>query len=241
MIDLNTHAPRIEAASRLLVLPNTRFSLDEIRLDLLPNEVIHHIGDAVVGEQSLLGLLSIGTRGYMPISEGRALYVERQTAMTLGKPFDDSKVWPGALSAGLASGVMTPPQSFRSLYQFLRTFLVLYRLIRRPDQNEETARYASHELALILCLRAFRGVPHLDQPGVCYSKNVVYLRDLRLIEQAVATDATLLQRLAVGRIALEHLAAIEELAITPPLQLLWKLAHDLDLDSYILSFEERVI
>lgn len=239
MIDLNAHAPRVEAASRLLVLPNTRFSLDEIRLDLLPNEVIHHIGDAVVGEQSLLGLLSIGTRGYMPISEGRALYVERQTAAALGKPFDDSKVWLGALSAGLASGVMTSPQSFRSLYQFLRTFLVLYRLIRRPDQNEETARHASHELALMLCLRAFRGVPDLDQPGVCYSKDVVYLRGLRLIEQAVATDATLLQRLAVGRIALEHLPAIEESGIAPPLQPLWNLAHDPDLDSYILSFEER--
>ena len=96
-IDLNAHTPRVEVASRLFVLPDTRFSLEEIKFDLLPNEVIHHIGDAIAGEQSLLGILSIGTRGYMPISEGRALYHEMQTAAALGKPFDDSKVWLGTL------------------------------------------------------------------------------------------------------------------------------------------------
>ncbi|MEO8974048.1 MAG: tyrosine/phenylalanine carboxypeptidase domain-containing protein [Ktedonobacteraceae bacterium] len=239
VIDLNSHTPRVEVASRLFVLPNTRFSLEEIKFDLLPNEVIHHIGDAIAGEQSPLGILSIGTRGYMPISEGRALYHEMQTVAALGKPFDDSKVWLGTLSAGLASGIISTPQSFRQLYLFLKAFLVLYRLIRRPDQDEATAHTVAHELAIALCLRTFRGVPELERPGVCYSKDVVYLRGLRMIEQAIAQDVSISERLAVGRIAIEHLPAIEELGITPPLQPLWNLAHDPDLDSYILAFEQE--
>jgi hypothetical protein len=122
------------------------------------------------------------------------------------------------------------------LYVFLRAFLVLYRLIRRPDQDEETAQKTAHDLALTLCLRAFRGVPELEKPGVCYSKDVVYLRGLLLIQRAVAEDVTILDRLAVGRIALEHLPAIEQLGIVPPLQPLRKLAQDSNLDTYILSF-----
>ena len=239
LVDLNASAPRVEAASRLLILPNYRFSLEEIKLDLLPNEVIHHIGDAVAGERSPLGILSIGTAGYMSISEGRALYHEIQTSAVLRKPFDDSKVWLGALSAGLAGGVISRPQSFRSLYIFLRAFLVLYRLIRRPDQDEATAQSSAHELALTLCLRAFRGVPNLQEPGVCYSKDVVYLRGLLQIQRAVAEDETILDRLSVGRIALEHLPLIERLGITAPLQPLRRLTQDTNLDAYILSFVER--
>ena len=85
----------------------------------------------------------------------------------------------------------------------------------------------------------FRGVLELERAGVCYSKDVVYLRGLREMEQAVAQDVTIPERLAVGRIALDQLPALEELGITPPLQPLWKLAHDPGLDSYILSFEQK--
>ena len=243
LIDLNANATRVEAASRLLILPNYRFSLEEIKLDLLQNEVIHHIGDAIAGERSPLGILSIGTAGYMPISEGRALYHEMQTTAALGQVFDDSKAWLGTLSAGLATGVVSPPQSFRLLYVFLRAFLVLYRLIRRPDQDEETAQKTAHDLALTLCLRAFRGVPELEKPGVCYSKDVVYLRGLLLIQRTVAEDVTILDRLAVGRIALEHLPAIEQLGIVPPLQPLRKLAQDSifsGMESWVLTPGEKL-
>src|SRR5260370_41679974 len=154
----------------------------------------------------------------MPISEGRALCHEMQTTAALGQVFDDSKVWLGTLSAGLATGVVSPPQSFRLLYVFLRAFLVLYRLIRRPDQDEETAQKTAHDLALTLCLRAFRGVPELEKPGVCYSKDVVYRRGLLLIQRAVAEDVTILDRLAVGRIALGPRPAIDRLGTVPPLQ-----------------------
>src|SRR5258708_20591041 len=155
LIDVNANGTRVEAASRLLILPNYRFSLEEIKLDLLQNEVIHHIGDAIAGERSPLGILSIGTAGYMPISEGRALYHEMQTTAALGQVFDDSKVWLGTLSSGLATAFVSPPPSVRYLYVFLAAFLVLYRLIPRPDQDEETAQKPAHALALTLFLRAF--------------------------------------------------------------------------------------
>ncbi|HYU75005.1 MAG TPA: hypothetical protein VEL31_20245, partial [Ktedonobacteraceae bacterium] len=43
----------------------------------------------------------------------------------------------------------------------------------------------------------------------------------------------------VGRIALEHLPDMQELGLVAPPQPLLKLAYHLDLDSYILSFEEN--
>ena len=87
-------------------------------------------------------------------------------------------------------------------------------------------------------MRTYRGVPDLEQPGTCLCQDVVYLRGLRIIQRAVAEDETVLDRLGVGKIALELLPDIEELGIVAPPQPLRKLASDPDLDRYILSFEQ---
>jgi len=58
-----------------------------------------------------------------------------------------------------------------------------------------------------------------------------------MIERAVAQDETILDRLAVGVIALDDLPDLQELGIAAPSQPLRKLVYDPDLDSYILSFE----
>ncbi len=58
-----------------------------------------------------------------------------------------------------------------------------------------------------------------------------------LIQHEVARDETMLERLSIGRTALEYLPALEHLGIKPALQPLRKLAKDADLDAYILSFE----
>jgi hypothetical protein len=58
-----------------------------------------------------------------------------------------------------------------------------------------------------------------------------------MIERAVAQDTTVLDRLAVGVVALEDLHDLQELGITSTPQPLRKLAYDPDLDSYILSFD----
>lgn len=237
ILDKNAPGPRVEAASRLFILPDQAVSLNEVK-SYLQHEVISHIADAVAGEQSSLGLLAIGTKGYMPTSEGLALYHEMQAAAARGVAFDDSKVWLGTLSTGLASGIATPPQSFLSLYSFLKAFLVLYRRLRRSDEDEETTQKRAHDLALSLCLRTYRGVPELQKPGLCFTKDAVYLRGLLQIQRAVAQDATILDRLAVGRVALEYLPAVERLGIPSSFQPLRKLAQDANLDAYILSFEE---
>ena len=92
------------------------------------------------------------------------------------------------------------------------------------------------------CLRTYRGVTDLQRPGVCFTKDVVYLRGLLKIERAVADDETVLDRLAVGKAALELLPDLQELGIVAPQQFssLRKLVYDRGLDDYILSFEKEV-
>ena len=59
-----------------------------------------------------------------------------------------------------------------------------------------------------------------------------------MIERAVEQDETVLDRLAVGVVALEQLPDLQELGIPPSPQPLGRLAYDPDLDSYILSFSD---
>jgi hypothetical protein len=63
------------------------------------------------------------------------------------------------------------------------------------------------------------------------------LRGVLLIQHEVARDETIIDRLSIGRTALEYLPALECLGIKPALQPLRKLAKGADLDAYILSFE----
>jgi len=60
-----------------------------------------------------------------------------------------------------------------------------------------------------------------------------------LIDQEVVRDETVLDRLAVGKVALELLPELEKLGITTSSQLFRTLAVDPDLDAYILSFEDE--
>jgi hypothetical protein len=74
--------------------------------------------------------------------------------------------------------------------------------------------------------------------GICFLQDAVYLRGLRLIEQAVTEDETVLDRLSVGVCALEHLPDLQELGILSAPQPLRMLAYSPDLNDYILSFEQ---
>ena len=62
------------------------------------------------------------------------------------------------------------------------------------DQDLETAKKQAHKRAISRCLRTYRGVPDLERTGICYTKDVVYQRGMRLIEQAVAQDETVLEK-----------------------------------------------
>jgi Domain of unknown function (DUF1704)/AAA domain/Tetratricopeptide repeat len=229
---------RVESGLRQLIIADTPMSVERVRHYFI-HELGGHIARSIAGERSRLGLLAIGTKNYSPTEEGLALYHERQIAVRQGQILSDWGTLLGTLSTGLASGIMTPPQTFLALFNFLESFFLLRRLLHRQDKDAPTARKYARKVALANCLRTYRGVPNLEQSGVCLTKDVVYLRGLWMIERAVAQDETVLDRLAVGKVALEYLPDLQELGIVVASQPLTKLINNPDLDAYILSFEEQ--
>ena len=174
----------------------------------------------------------------MPTEEGLALYHERHTAGLYGRESYDWGTWIGTLATGLASGVFTPPQTFLSLFIFLESFFLLRRLLEHWDDDVQAAPEKARRSALLRCLRTYRGVPDLEKAGVCYTKDVVYLRGLLQVESAAAKDETVLDRLTMGVVAMELLPDLQELGMVAPPQPLRKLASAPDLESYIFSFDE---
>jgi tetratricopeptide (TPR) repeat protein len=236
VIDPNATGARIEQGLHIMFLPDQQFTLEKIK-HLLVHELAGHTARIMAGEHSLLGLLGIHTKNYMPTEEGLALYHERQEELRHGRRFDDAGIRLITLGIGLASGVMTPPQSFRSVVTFLELLASLRMLLKRPHTERQKVQTQTRSYALSLGLRIYRGVPDLECLGVCFLQDAMYLRGIRLIEQAVTEDETVLDRLAVGVCALEQLPDLQELGIVAPPQALRKLATASDLDAYILSFD----
>jgi tetratricopeptide (TPR) repeat protein len=228
---------RVEAGLRRIILADGPLPIERVRYYLI-HELGSHVARSIAGEHSPLGLLGIGTKNYSLTEEGLALYNEHQVATQYGQTFSDWGTWLGTLSTGLASGVVTPPQTFLSLFTFLELLFLLRRLRQQQDNDEKIAQEKARKTALANCLRTYRGVPNLEKEGVCLTKDVVYLRGLQMIEQAVTNDKTVLDRLAVGKVALEYLPDLQELGIVSPPQSLMRLALAPDLDSYIISFEQ---
>jgi len=183
--------------------------------------------------------LGIHTKNSLETEEGMAVYYDRQTAILDGQVYNDTAIWSATLATGLASGVISSPQTFLSLFSFFESFYLLHQLLQRLNADVQKAQEAARRHALVMCLRIYRGVPKLERTGVCYTKDAHYLRGLRKIEQAVAQDETVLDRLAVGVVALDRLPDLQELGIIVSSQPLRKLANDPNLDAYILSFEEQ--
>jgi tetratricopeptide (TPR) repeat protein len=236
-LDPNSNGARIDSALRTLFLQSSPMSLETIR-DYFAHEILGHVQRSLAGECSQLGLLGINTKGYAPTEEGLAQYYERILTEKRGEAFNDSGTWFGALAIGLASGVMTPPQTFSGLYAFFQPFILLRRLLWHYDEDRHIAEQRAHKRALTRSIMTFRGVPDLSYVGICYTRDVVYLRGRLKIEQAVRQDEAVLDRLAVGKVALDLLPYLQELGITTPIRPIRKYASDQDLDSYIRSFED---
>jgi hypothetical protein len=235
VIDPKATGPRIEAALRMFFLQDGKISVERIKHYVF-HELAGHVARAFAGEHSLLGLLGINTKGYASTEEGIALYQERQAVLPK-QTFDDFALWLGTLAVGFARGVMTPPQTFLSLYSLFKSLLLLYHMLLKPDRDREKALALAQKNAITRCLRVFRGVPDLEKAGVCLSSDIVYLRGLWKIERAVAKDTGVLDRLAVGKIALELLPEIQELELIATSHPFRSIVHGSDLDAFILSFE----
>jgi hypothetical protein len=237
VIDSNATGARVSPGIRQIILPEQQFTLAQVR-HILSHELAGHAARFMAGEHSLLGLLGIHTRNYLPTEEGLALYHERQEELRHGRSFNDEGLRWMAFAAGLASGVMTPPQTFLSLFTFFEALTFLHGRLNYPEVKKQKAQAYARTYALSLCLRIYRGVPNLNCAGVCFLQDALYLPGLRMIEQAVAEDETVLDRLAVGACVLEDLPDLQELGIVVPPQPYRKLASASDLDAYILGFEE---
>lgn len=242
VIDPNATGARLEQGLHVLFLPDQPLALEKIK-HLLAHELAGHAARSMAGERSLLGLLGIHTQNYMPTEEGLALYYERQEQRQQGHLSNDEGIEWSAFGVGLASGIITPPQTFRSLFTFFELLALLHGLLKWPNAERQNIqaqmRAYARTYAHSICLRIFRGVPDLERAGVCFLQDAMYLRGLRLIEQAASQDKTVLDRLAVGVCALEDLPDLQELGIVAPPQAFRKLATAKDLNSYILSFEEE--
>ncbi|MGB8346684.1 MAG: hypothetical protein WCD86_17485 [Ktedonobacteraceae bacterium] len=228
--------PRVEPALRQVILPDDPRAIDIVKTDLA-HELAGHLARSFAGEHSPLGLLGIGTRDYPVTEEGLALYYERQMQQVFGYPRDDSGLICSMLALGLASGVVTPAQTFFSVYAFIERLVFLYRRLLRPWNAVENDQRRAHAYALYRALRTFRGVPDLEQAGVCYLQDAMYLRGLLLMERLAAEDETILDRLMIGKVAYERLSMVESLHLVSSPQPLRDLAFDPALDDYILSFE----
>lgn len=237
VLDPQGSMERVEGGARTLFLPDKRYPLAEIR-HLFVHELAGHVGRRVAGERSPLGLLGLQMKDYGPTHEGAAFYHERQVLALRGESLNETGMCLGMLAVGLAAGVITPPQTFRRLCLFLEQLTLLIFTVNNPKAEHSNARReAARRYALDTCLRKYRGVPDLEHAGVCYPQDVIHLRGLRLVEQAVAADASVLDRLSVGVCTLEHLPDLQELGILSAPQPLLHLAYAADLDEYIYSFE----
>lgn len=238
-VELDPHGgmARVERGARCLFLPDKRFSLTEVQR-LFVHELASHVGYCVVGDRSPLGLLGLQMKDSGPVKEGVALYHERQVLALHGEVLNDAGMRIGMLGVGLAAGVITPPQTFSRLCAFFEQLsLFIYALNNPQAERSNAQRQAARRFALDVCLRKYRGVPDLEQAGVCYPQDVIHLRGLRLVEQAVAADASVLDRLSVGACPLQYLPDLQEMGILCAPQPLLHLAYATDLDEYICSFE----
>lgn len=238
LIDANTTGPYVESFMKHIVLPARDMSLKEVR-EMLSHEIECHVFRAVAGEQSRLALLETGTGFYRATEEGLAEYLDRKMKEARGEAAQEFTTGSlqGVLATGLASGVVSSPVTFSQLHRFFEQFLVLQWTVLGLSKTVENARRSAVKSARTRCLRTFRGVPDLTREGITYSHDVLYYRGIQMMLAAAEHNPQVLTHLMVGKVGLQQLEDLAELGITdPPSQPRW-LAHDPDLDRYILSFE----
>lgn len=237
LLDYAALTTRLEPGMRAYVLAGVPYPTHKV-VELIAHEWLGHLSPRILGEQSPLGLLGIGTGGSLPIEEGVGLYYEWELAKSRHRRYDESRIWLGPLATGLATGVLVPPQDFFAFYTFFEQFLLLYRLIWRADEDLPVAQEKARVLARNRWLRVDRGVPFNAPVGVCYTKDAHYAGFFR-VHQAVEQDPSVLDWLASGVLALEQIGDLQALGMSPAVRSPRALLDRPDLEAYILSFEQE--
>ena len=229
---------RVSLSRRQLTLPeDTWMSVSKIR-ELLGHEIETHAFRASAGEKSSLALLSIGLQGFLDTEEGLAISYAQEVAQqsSASKP---NKTWIGTLATGLASGVICEPFTFTRLLMFLESVNVLRSLLAGRGLTVAEIREDARKNAQSRCLRTWRGVTHLVHPGICSTKDTVYLRGFLAVSQALMEEDAMFERLMVGSVGLNHLDDLTEVGIVKPAVVHRRLATDPELESYIMRFADE--
>lgn len=179
---VQTARARLNASRRELLL-RLEAHFDARALTKLTAHELHvHAARAVNGRHQPIPLLARGLEGYLPLEEGLAGEFERRAGVAAPEKTSARSVW----------GIHIALE-----HDFVQTFEHL-----RPY-------YASDAAAFRGVVRLKRGVGDTAHPGA-YSKDSAYLRG-RLQIQAYLQQGGSLERLFVGKVALEHLPLLEEL------------------------------
>jgi tetratricopeptide (TPR) repeat protein/transcriptional regulator with XRE-family HTH domain len=219
-----------------LILPGEEqlISLAKIR-ELLAHEIETHAFRSNAGEKSPLAILSAGLQGFLETEEGLAIYYTQEVEQR-GSHHKPNKSWIGTLATGLASGLLCEPYTFRKLLLFLEEVNTLRSLLSENKQTADEIRKDALRSAENRCLRTWRGVAHLSQPGICSTKDSVYLRGYLSVIKALDEGKIAFEQMMVGAVGIHHLGDLAELGITKPNILHRRLATDPDLEKYILQF-----
>lgn len=237
VLDPTATSERVDLNNCRLILTDKPMSSAKIRA-LLAHEIETHAFRSASGAKSSLALLSSGLQGYLATEEGLAMFYAQEAIRRSTGVEEKPKIWIGTLACGLVSGIACSPLSFRELLLFTESVSLLIDLLDGKEftarLQEKARRYAENR-----CLRTFRGVTHLEHPGICSNKDTLYLRGFLKVCQELEGNPEVFERLMVGSVGLHHITDLAELGIRRPNVVHKHLATDPNLDSYIMQFANQ--
>lgn len=181
----------VDHERRLVLIPARRVLSRRRLRELVMHEVVTHVLRRHNGETSRLHLLGIGLDRYLQGEEGIALL--RQQLL-----YSSPRISPQAierylgiaLAVGLVDGVQ---RDFRGIYEIMKQY---YFLLGSPINGSRDD--FAHSKAWNLAVRLFRGASP-SQPGMCYTKDVVYLDGLMHLWGALEHDVELQRFFDAGK------------------------------------------
>lgn len=218
----------------LLALPDRLFPTEKFR-QLLAEEFETHFQRSLSGRNSPLALLGSGLAKYSATDEGLAkIYIEQVNSFVYGKTTINS--WPGTLAAGLLSGVVSAPLTFRQLCAFLEQVFLVRQLLTNKYESIDAAIEPARTDAWKRAARTVRGVPDLTVPGICSFKDRIYLQGYLEVGEYLEQGKDI-QQLYVGKIGIQHVDAMQELHILRPALPHMQLALDPALQEHLAAFD----
>jgi tetratricopeptide (TPR) repeat protein len=236
-IEPKRNDPYIQASLHTIFLPDKEVS-EATACEYVGEELETHLYRAEVGYRSPLAILGSGLPHYQATDEGLAYHYIEQIAKVQGRK--RSFAWLGTLSIGLATGIIAAPLSFRQLSNFLELAFSLRNFLSGPFETMEQAQIDAVREADERALRTFRGVTNLNDPtvrGICSIKDNLYLHGY--LQVGKKQKENIHEQLLVGKIAIDHLPIMEELAITAPAIPHRQIALQPNLGAWIASFEDE--